>query len=350
MLSANGCGDTYSWYGLQAQDALDAADMDEGTTMESRLRVRKLLCFSVVLCAAIFAGTSSPLAGSPESKVRFLTSDPNATDEWPCFSPDGKTVLFSRTTDDGQHWELFMVPASGGTAHRLTAVPLPVSATRADWSRQNNQIAFTGTSGDGFSTVWLINPDGTHARPLAATGLTEVVFYPTWYPDGDHLVVRDVGEQAIKRIDLRSHAAEMVTHREQILAGMASVSPDGKWLAIAGQKGVGQTYTRMTNAIWLVGPAGEFRSLESPPRQGRNPSWSPDGQWLAFTSTRSNSQQLAGTFIVKPDGTGLRQVTPNDLDASHPVWSPDGKQLAFSARRPKDPAPRGIAIMDISTP
>jgi len=82
-----------------------------------------------------------------------------------------------------------VVPASGGTAHRLTSEPLPVSATRPDWSRHNNQIAFTGTSGDGFSTVWLINPDGTHARPLALTGITEVVFYPTWYPDGDHLAL-----------------------------------------------------------------------------------------------------------------------------------------------------------------
>ena len=318
--------------------------------MKWQLRMRKLLAFGVVLWGATYAGASSPLAGPPESQARFVTSDPSARDGWPCFSPDGKTVLFSRTTDAGKHWELFVVPASGGTARRLTNVPLPVSATRPDWSRHNNQIAFTGTSGDGFSTVWLINPDGTDARPLAVTGLTEVVFYPTWYPDGNHLVVRDVGDQAIKRIDLRSRAAEMLTRREQILAGMASVSPDGQWLAIAGQKGVGQTYTRTTNAIWLINPAGELRSLESPPLQGRNPSWSPDGRWLAFTSTRGNPQQLAGAFIIKPDGTGLRQVTPNDLNSYHPVWSPDGKQLAFSARHSKNPALTGIAIMDISTP
>jgi len=141
----------------------------------------------------------------------------------------------------------------------------------------------------------------------------------------------------------------MLTHREQVLAAMASVSPDGKWLALAGQKDAGQTYTRTTNAIWLLSSAGELRSLESPPQQARNPSYSPDGSWLAFTSTRRNPQQLAGAFIIKPDGTGLRQVAPNDLNASHHVWSPDGKQLLFSARRLKDPAPRGIAIIEIST-
>jgi Tol biopolymer transport system component len=243
---------------------------------------------------------------------------------------------------------LFVVSTAGGTARPLTNVPLPVSATRPDWSRRNNQIAFTGTSGDGLSAVWLIDPDGTNARALALTGLTEVVFYPTWYPDGDHMVVRDVGAQAIKRIDLRSRAAEMLTQREQILAGMAAVSPDGNWLAIAGQKDAGQSYARATNSIWLLGPTGELRSLETPPQQARNPSWSPDGRWLAFTSTRGNPQQLAGAFIIKPDGTGLRQVTPSDLNASHPVWSPDGKRLAFSARPSNSPLQTGIAIIDIA--
>jgi Tol biopolymer transport system component len=264
-------------------------------------------------------GTSQPAQAS--HVTLFITSDLNATDEWPCFTPDGQTVLFSRTTDGGKHWDLFVVPTAEGAARPLTNAPLPVSATRPDWSRRNNQITFTGTSGDGFSDVWLIDPDGTHARALALTGLTEVVFYPTWYPDGDHMVVRDVGAQAIKRIDLRSHTAEMQTHREQILAGMVAVSPDGNWLAIAGQKDAGQSYARATNAIWLLGPTGELRSLETPPKQGRNPSWSPDGRRLAFTSTRGNPQQLAGAFIIKPDGTDLRQVTLNDLNASHPVWS-----------------------------
>jgi Tol biopolymer transport system component len=140
----------------------------------------------------------------------------------------------------------------------------------------------------------------------------------------------------------------MLTHREQILAGMAAVSPDGNWLAIAGQKDAGQSYTRATNAIWLLGSTGELRSLETPLQQGRNPSCSPDGRRLAFTSTRGNPQQLAGAYIIKSDGTGLRQVALNDLNASHPVWSPDGQRLVFSAQLSKNPSQRGIAIIDIA--
>jgi dipeptidyl aminopeptidase/acylaminoacyl peptidase len=221
--------------------------------------VQRLALVVVLIITAVRPGTSQPVQAS--RGTRFITSDSSATDAWPCFSPDGQTVLFSRTADGGKQWELFVVPTAGGTARPLTKVPLPISATRPDWSRRNNQIAFTGTSGDGFSAVWLIEPDGTHARALALTGLTEVVFYPTWYPDGDRMVVRDVGAQAIKRVDLRSRATEMLTDRQQILAGMAAVSPDGNWLAIAGQKDAGQTYARATNAIWLLGPTGELCSL-----------------------------------------------------------------------------------------
>lgn len=308
--------------------------------------MQRLALLAILGIAVARPGISQAAQASHDT--RFITSDLNATDEWPCLSPDGQTVLFSRTTDGGKHWDLFVVPTAGGAARPLTNVPLPVSATRPDWSRRNNQIAFTGTSGDGFSNVWVIEPDGTHARALALTGLTEVVFYPTWYPDGDHMVVRDVGAQAIKRIDLRSHSAEMLTHREQILAGMAAVSPDGNWLAIAGQMNAGQSYARATNAIWLLGSTGELRSLETPLQQGRNPSWSPDGRRLAFTSTRGNPQQLAGAYIIKSDGTGLRQVALNDLNASHPVWSPDGQRLVFSAQLSKNPSQRGIAIIDIA--
>jgi hypothetical protein len=64
-------------------------------------------------------------------------------DYWPCFSPDGKTVLFSRTLDGGRTWALFRVPADGGTAEPFAK--LPVSASRANWSVKSGRIVLMAT-------------------------------------------------------------------------------------------------------------------------------------------------------------------------------------------------------------
>ena len=59
------------------------------------------------------------------------------------------------------------------------------------------------------------------------------------------------------------------------------------------------------------------------------PAWSPDGSTVAFVSNRDTAGQgAAHLWLVAPDGSGLRVLTPG-LAAEDPVWSPDGTQVAF---------------------
>ena len=281
-----------------------------------------------------------------ESTVRFLTSDPGAADYWPCFSPDGKVVLFSRSVDGKKSWEFFVVPTAGGDAHRFVRSPLPVSATRADWSIRNNLIAFTGLSANDKSCVWIMNPDGSNLHQLVSSRLSDSVFYPSWYPNVENLAVLDARDSVIKRIDQKQDAAVTVTDRDQVLAGMPSVSPDGEWIAFAGQKNVGKPYEQRKNSIWLLRNDGTMRTLESASAQGRTPHWSPDGHWLAFESNRGSTSGLYAAFIINRDGTGLRQVTNYELNANHPVWSPDGARLVFSGRHKRGQDATGIATVE----
>ena len=125
-----------------------------------------------------------------------------------------------------------------------------------------------------------------------------------------------------------------VTHQDQVLTGMSSVSPDGKWVAFAGQKNSGQVYDQSDNRIWLVDSSGVSRTLETQPLQGRAPSWSPDGRQLAFESDRGSPNGLYAVFIINRDGTGLIQVTDYALNANHPVFSPDGHRLVIATGDP----------------
>jgi Tol biopolymer transport system component len=310
----------------------------------------RALCSTLVVLTAVrpaVAQRQEPSHASA-SNLRFLTKEPGAIDYWPCFSPDGKTVLFSRSTDRGKTWDLFVVPTSGGDVRPLSRTPLPVSATRPNWSRQTDLIAFTGIPSDSKNAVWVISSAGTQARQLDYPGLSDQVFYPSWFPGGHELAVIDYAAGVLKRIDLARRFVAAVTSRAQVLSGMPNVSPDGQWIAFAGQKNVGQEYDQKKNSIWVVRSTGEqLRTLEPTPQQGRTPAWSSDGRWVVFESDRGNDRGQHAVFAVKRDGNELVRLTPYEWNANHPVCSPVGKRMVFSAIYDAKVNAPGIAIMDV---
>lgn len=276
--------------------------------------------------------------------ARTLTSPlKGVMDYWPCFSPDGKTVLFSRTLDGGKNWSLMRVPTTGGTAELFAT--LPGSATRASWSPKTGRIAFNLDSTDGSHGIWEINADGSGAHAIATAGL-RLPAYPSWYADGTSIAFGDSGQNVLYRVT-EGGEPMAITNQAQVLAGMSSVSPDGKWIAFAGQKNRGQLYNQGENQIWLVDDKGVVRLLESSPLPGRTPSWSPDGSRIAFESDRGNPDGHYAIFIINRDGTGLVQVTDYALNASHPVFSPDGHNLVFAMG---DPAKSETTIAVVTLP
>lgn len=305
--------------------------------------------FGVLIAVACGAGvrTDAEVNSPPSSiisSVRFLTGA--ALDLWPCFSSDGTQILFSRRVGEG--WELFLVPTVGGAAVKLNAAHLPVAETRSNWSKQSNLIAFAGTSYAGQSQIWLIRPDGSSAHAIELAGLSDNIFYPSWYPDGHQIAVMDAGDFSIKRIDLGTGVVVTLTDPKKVYTGMASVSPDGKWIAFAGQQNNGQRYDQRKNSIWLVGDAGVPRLLESNGGQGRAPTWSPSGEQIVFESDRASSAGLYAVFLIKRDGTGITRLTDPALNADHPAWSPDGQHIAFSAHDTAQlGAGRSIGIIDV---
>jgi Tol biopolymer transport system component len=265
-------------------------------------------------------------------------------DYWPCFSPDGKTVLFSRTLDGGRTWALFRVPADGGTAEPFAK--LPVSASRANWSVKSGRIVFNGDAPDGKGGIWVIDGDGRNAHALVTDGFP-APSYPSWYPDGKTIGFGDAARNILYRRDGHGGTPVAITHQDQVLTGMSSVSPDGKWVAFAGQKNNGQAYDQADNQIWLVDSSGTSKTLETQPLQGRAPSWSPDGKRLAFESDRGSPNDLYAVFIINRDGTGLVQVTDYALNANHPVFSPDGHRLVVATG---DPSKRVTTIAVVTLP
>ena len=86
----------------------------------------------------------------------------------------------------------------------------------------------------------------------------------------------------------------------------------------------------------LTAPAekGDIRNLTNTPGvMERDPSWSPDGKWVAYFSDESGEYQL---FLKNPDGMGEARKIALGTPASfyyEPIWSPDSKKIAFSDKR-----------------
>jgi Tol biopolymer transport system component len=275
--------------------------------------------------------------------VRFLT---NGNDGWPCFSPDGKSVVFCRGDSRGTVSHLFIVSTGGGEPRRLDNIPELVIETRPNWSAQNGLIAFVGSTDGAKSNIWTVDGNGENGRPVFES--PNHLTYPSWYPDGERLVAMDYVDLAIKRFTVHGVITGAVTKRDQVLTGMPNVSPDGRWIAFAGQAKAGKPYDQEKNSIWLIGEDGEPKLLEAGGPQGRAPSWSPDGRQLAFESNRGGEHKNYAAYIINRDGSGLVQVTPDEVNANHPVWSPDGKCLVFDTHRRKEGHwETGIAVVNL---
>jgi Tol biopolymer transport system component len=59
-------------------------------------------------------------------------------------------------------------------------------------------------------------------------------------------------------------------------------------------------------------------------------SWSPDGKRIAFTSDRAGSEDI---YVMNADGSDLRQITTHEAYDIHPAWSLDGETLLFVSER-----------------
>lgn len=132
-----------------------------------------------------------------------------------------------------------------------------------------------------------------------------------------------------------------------------SFSPDGMKI----------TYQRdFTNGLvtgsanWVINSDGTGAVQLTPATEGGDgrAEWAPDGKELTFRHEtdphRVPTERSWEIYTVKPDGSGLKRLTTNELAEDSPTYSPDGSRIAFTRRAATgdefNPAPEEIWVMN----
>jgi Tol biopolymer transport system component len=300
-----------------------------------------------------------------------LTTGP---DDLPRFSPDGSQVLFTRP--DGEGTSLYRAAVLGGEARRLLE-----GAAEGDWSPDGTRVAFLRLKSEAGQTVTVVgvaSANGSEAREVAKVpgGMRS----PRWSPDGavvamvptpgsllagarQGVVLAGVEDGRVRSVDApdprRNVSAAAWTAAGEIvyLQAESVVSAAGSTAILVRQdpetgRVLSQTWSPSSALVLDVlgngrvvfdtrsprqnlrevtlgsaGPDGRWLSRgESTDRQ---PVYSPDGEWVAFSSNRGGGMNL---WLVSTRTGNLRRVTDSHVNWD-PAFTRDGKRLLWSSNR-----------------
>jgi eukaryotic-like serine/threonine-protein kinase len=239
--------------------------------------------------------------------------------------------------------DIFTIDAGGDPATVVQVTNDTATDWNPVWSPDGTELYFASDR-DGTMTIWRIGIDEDSGRPR---GTPQRVPTPASYAgfislSGDG--TRMVFQSRVESGSLQRLAFDPVTERtsppEVLLAGSMFVrtpatSPDGKWIAFIGRAPYEDVYVMRSDGT-------DIRQLTNDVPRDRGPSWWPDGSRIIFYSNRRGEYQA---WTVRPDGSGLTQLSDVRGGMNFPVVSPDGRWLAFIG----DGTPSG-GILDLSHP
>ena len=232
----------------------------------------------------------------------------------PAWSPDGRWIAYADFRD------LWLVPASGGEARRLT---VDAAGDREPAWSANGRYVYFASSREGTQAIWRVAAEG--GTPVRLTVGTGSESHPSVSRDGQRLAYSTAAEDLdVMLLDRFSGERSTVPGRRRDWG--PTIAPDSSALVFVSNRGA-----RAEDNLWFLPiagavPAGEPQRLNDERAESSNPVYSPDGRWIAYQRREGADGNI---WILPATGGVPRAATKGPGVRFHPSWSPDGSQLAY---------------------
>jgi DNA-binding winged helix-turn-helix (wHTH) protein/Tol biopolymer transport system component len=244
-----------------------------------------------------------------------------------CWSPDGSSVVVAQP----RVGKLTIVNTRGGGQQSVSLRDVHRWISDVDWSGDGKRLLVVSNDEDGRYTIWTVRPDGGDQREIVSE--SEEIPAARWARSGDAIYYfrRHTQTYSLYKVSARLSANNPLTGKVPLLTGLET---DGSF-AVSGD-GAALVYARVPyhSNLWKVetggGPQRPVTTMQLTTGTSliERPAISPDGSQVLFNRGRD---PIANLYTISASGGSPKQVTSWNAFSLGGVWSSDGRSIAFAS-------------------